>query len=72
VFAPHPDEISALQLLQMMGKRGGGDAKPPLEVIDYHSVRMCSEQKLHDPKTSLGTHGSEDAGQAMDVACDRL
>jgi hypothetical protein len=72
VFAPDRDDISALQPLQMMGKRGGRDAKPPLEVIDYHSMRMCAEQKVHDPKTSLGTHGSEDAGQAMDVACDSL
>src|SRR6266480_6451142 len=58
-LATHADQLLVLELVQVMGERGSGDAEFAADFVDDHAVRMRAEQQAHDPQPRLHPHRRE-------------
>ena len=66
-FAPDADEAFVLELFEMVGKGGAGDAEFGADFTDGEAIGMGGEEEAENAEAGFGAHGGEHVGEAGDL-----
>src|ERR1051326_1069021 len=66
-LAPDANQLLVLELFQVVGERGSGNAQLAADLVHEHPVGMRRQQQAHDPQPRLGPHCRERVGVAVDL-----